>query len=142
MTNIDFRSNLSGAAMPFPHYREHAVGSPVEVELVAAAHEVVLVVADRGPGVPPESLQRIFERFAKVDASRSAGSSGLGLAIAAEHAALLGGSLEASDRDGGGLRLALVLPLAVTRPLPGGDAPVPDEPDGVVPPHPDPEPAP
>ena len=122
--------------------REHAVGSPVEVELVAAAHEVVLAVADRGPGVPPESLERIFERFAKVDASRSAGSSGLGLAIAAEHAALLGGSLEASDRDGGGLRLALVLPLAVTRPLPGGDAPVPDEPDGVVPPHPDPEPAP
>ena len=72
-----------------------------------------------GPGVPPERLAHIFERFYKADPSRHAGSSGLGLAIAAEHAELLGGSLTAEARTGGGLRLELRLP--VTRSLPAGD---------------------
>ncbi|HYH92677.1 MAG TPA: HAMP domain-containing sensor histidine kinase [Candidatus Saccharimonadales bacterium] len=114
--------------------REHAPGSPVDVELVATVDQLILAVADRGPGVPPDRLERIFERFAKVDVSRSAGSSGLGLAIAAEHAALLGGTLRASNREGGGLRLAVVLPLPVTRSLPDGDVPVQGGPDGEAPP--------
>jgi two-component system sensor histidine kinase MtrB len=59
----------------------------------------------------------IFDRFTKVDPSRSGGSSGLGLAIAAEHAALMGGYLQAMNRDGGGLRLELVLPRDVARSL-------------------------
>ncbi len=71
-----------------------------------------MAVSDRGPGVPEDRLQRIFERFTKLDPSRSGGSSGLGLAIAAEHAALLGGYLQAMNREGGGLRLELVLPAA------------------------------
>ena len=55
-----------------------------------------------GPGVPPDRLDRIFDRFFMADPSRRGGS-GLGLAIAAEHAALLGGRLRARNRDGGGL---------------------------------------
>ena len=51
----------------------------------------MIVVADRGPGVPREALPHVFDRFYKADPSRRGGSSGLGLAIAAEHAALLGG---------------------------------------------------
>ena len=77
---------------------------------------IVIAVADRGPGVPPDQLDRIFERFYKADPSRHGGSSGLGLAIAAEHAALLGGYLTAANRPGGGLRIELRLP--VTGPLP------------------------
>ncbi len=77
-------------------------------------------VADRGPGVPADRIDHIFERFYKADPSRHAGSSGLGLAIASEHAALLGGSLTARPRDGGGLELELRLP--VTGSLPPGDA--------------------
>ena len=73
-------------------------------------------VADRGPGVPPDRLGRIFDRFYKADPSRRGGSSGLGLAIAAEHAALLGGTLRATKRPGGGLRIELRLP--VTQSLP------------------------
>ena len=64
--------------------REHAPGAPVEVEILTSADEVVLVVADRGSGVPTDRLGRIFERFYKADPSRHGGSSGLGLAIAAE----------------------------------------------------------
>ncbi len=101
--------------------REHAASSEVTVDLDLGDEELVLAVSDRGPGVPEDRLERIFERFTKLDPSRSGGSSGLGLAIAAEHAALLGGYLQAMNRDGGGLRLELVLPRPVTRPLPGGD---------------------
>ncbi|MFL5755101.1 MAG: ATP-binding protein, partial [Chloroflexota bacterium] len=102
--------------------REHAPGAPVEVSLDVDGSVAVLRVADRGPGVPPDQLDRIFDRFHKVDPSRRAGSSGLGLAIAAEHAALLGGELAARPRPGGGLVFELRLP--VTGPLPVGDAPV------------------
>ena len=76
-------------------------------------------MTDHGPGVPPDRLNRIFERFYKADPSRHGGSSGLGLAIAAEHAALLGGELRASNGDGGGLRIELSLP--VTESLRDGD---------------------
>ena len=101
--------------------REHAAGTEVTVDLDLGGEDLVLAVSDRGPGVPEDRLERIFDRFTKLDPSRSGGSSGLGLAIAAEHAALLGGYLQAMNRDGGGLRLELVLPRPVTRPLPDGD---------------------
>jgi signal transduction histidine kinase len=102
--------------------REHAPGAPVTVSLAmdAAEREIVVGVTDGGPGVPPDRLARIFERFYKADPSRHGGSSGLGLAIAAEHAALLGGYLTASNLTEGGLRMELRLP--VTGSLPPGDA--------------------
>jgi len=94
--------------------REHAAATEVTVDVDVADDSLVMAVSDRGPGVPEDRLQRIFDRFTKLDPSRSGGSSGLGLAIAAEHAALLGGYLQAMNREGGGLRLELVLPLPVT----------------------------
>ena len=99
--------------------REHAAGASVDVTLSAGTETIVLAMADRGPGVPADQLGRLFERFYKADPSRHGGSSGLGLAIAAEHAALLGGSLSATNRPDGGLRVELRLP--VTGSLPGGD---------------------
>jgi len=99
--------------------REHAPGALVVVRLRSTVDEVRIAVLDRGPGVPPDRLGRIFERFFMADPSRRGGS-GLGLAIAAEHAALLGGRLRARNRDEGGLEIELVLP--VTQPLPDGDA--------------------
>lgn len=104
--------------------REHAAGAHVEVAIEPSPDELVISVSDRGPGVPIDRLERIFERFAKLDPSRSGGSSGLGLAIAAEHAALLDGYLQAMVREGGGLRMELVLPASVTRSLRAGDDPV------------------
>lgn len=110
--------------------REHGGAADVRVSLRREDDRVVVTVADRGPGVPPDRLDRIFERFSKLEASRSAGSSGLGLAIAAEHAALLDGYLQADAPEDGGLSMSLVLPLgAVTGPLPAGDGIVMSEPD-------------
>jgi two-component system sensor histidine kinase MtrB len=98
---------------------EHARASDAEVTADTPPGELVITVADRGPGVPEGAIEHLFERFYKADASRAAGSSGLGLAIAMEHATLLGGGLRAGNRDGGGLVVELRLP--VTGSLRGGD---------------------
>ena len=99
--------------------RHHAPDSPVEVSLEREGPTARVRVADRGPGVSADAVAHLFDRFYKADASRHGGSSGLGLAIAAEHAALLGGGLAAANRPEGGLAVTLTLP--VTRSLPGGD---------------------
>ena len=103
--------------------REHAAGAPVEITVgiepppngIQQATAFVRV-DDRGPGVSPDALPRLFDRFFKADASRAAGSSGLGLAIAAENAALLGGTLEAANREPGGLAVTLRLPVTDSLP--------------------------
>ena len=105
--------------------REHAAGTPVDVDVAVSAGSLVMSVADRGPGVSPDRMPHIFERFYKADPSRHAGSSGLGLAIAAEHADLLGGTLGAAARDGGGLRMELRLPVTGSLP-PGDEAAMPE----------------
>jgi two-component system, OmpR family, sensor histidine kinase MtrB len=100
--------------------RLHAPDAPVEVSVSQDRGHAEVRVADRGPGVDPAALRHLFDRFFKADASRgSGGSSGLGLAIAAEHAALLGGELRAANRAAGGLEVVLRLP--VTRSLPASD---------------------
>ncbi|MEX2184812.1 MAG: HAMP domain-containing sensor histidine kinase [Chloroflexota bacterium] len=116
--------------------RDHAGGVDVDVTLEIGDEDLVIAVADRGPGVPPDRLDRIFERFARLDPSRDRGTggSGLGLAIAAEHASLLGGYLQAIEREGGGLRLELVLPRDVTGSLHDGDGSVMRAPDDGTPP--------
>ena len=67
-------------------------------------------VADRGPGVPPEERERIFERFYRGRARGSEGGFGLGLAIGRELAERMGGTLTLADRPGGGTRFVLSLP--------------------------------
>jgi two-component system sensor histidine kinase MtrB len=91
------------------------------VTLAVGPNEARIIVADRGPGLEPASLPHVFDRFYKAEPSRAArtSTSGLGLAIAAEHATLLGGKLEVAARDEGGLAFTLSLP--VTHSLPGGD---------------------
>jgi signal transduction histidine kinase len=108
--------------------REHAPGTPVEVTIARSGQDAEVMVRDHGSGVPPAALPHLFERFWKGDPARSRGTSGLGLAIAREHAELLGGSLEATLPADGGLAVTLRLPLdePVARSLPGGDGPVMD----------------
>lgn len=81
----------------------------------AAGHTIgpviKIAVRDHGAGIPEEHLPHIFERFYKVDPSRSASrGSGLGLAIARENARLLGGDLTAANMPQGGACFTLLLP--------------------------------
>ena len=66
-------------------------------------------VADHGPGIAPEHLPHLFERFYKADPSRSGRGSGLGLAIAQENARLLGGEIGVESEPGRGSRFTLRL---------------------------------
>ena len=77
----------------------------------------VLEVSDRGPGVPVDMRDRVFERFARGagDAAPSGGS-GLGLAIVRAVTAAHGGDVEIRDAEGGGARFVVTLPAeAATR---------------------------
>ena len=70
---------------------------------------VIITVEDDGPGIPEDQRQRILEPFIRTDESRNSriGGIGLGLAIVSRVAALHGGSLEVSERPGGGARFLL-----------------------------------
>ena len=68
-------------------------------------------VSDLGPGVPPEELSRVFDRFYRVSRPDQADGYGLGLAICKSIAKVHGGQLTAENLPGGGLSFTLTLPL-------------------------------
>ena len=76
----------------------------VRVELRHEDHDVMLTVADNGPGIPEEDLPKVFERFYRVDKARSraAGGTGLGLSIVQDTVKKRGGTVSAANRAGGG----------------------------------------
>ncbi|WP_327396896.1 sensor histidine kinase KdpD [Streptomyces phaeochromogenes] len=87
-------------------------GEPVTVSASILADRVEVRVVDRGPGVPDEAKDRIFEPFQRYgDAPRGAGV-GLGLAVARGFVEAMGGTLTAEDTPGGGLTMVLTLPAA------------------------------
>jgi signal transduction histidine kinase len=100
---------------------EHG-GGDVSVRIARDGDGAVVEVVDRGPGIPPDQLPRLFERFYKADSSRAGPGSGLGLAIARENARLLGGDVTVESHVGRGTRFTVRLP--VTKPLPAGDGAV------------------
>ena len=86
----------------------------LELALTRRGREVLVEVADHGPGVPAEVRDRLFEPF--VTTKRT--GTGLGLAIARRVVEAHGGSIAALDREGGGTVMRLVLPLARVLPAP------------------------
>jgi two-component system sensor histidine kinase MtrB len=97
-------ANLVGNAL------EHA-GRDVSVRVGKDGVAAFVEVTDRGPGIPPDRLPHVFERFYKADVARAGPGSGLGLAIAAENARLLGGDLDVWSEVGRGTRFTLRLPV-------------------------------
>ncbi|HUF23316.1 MAG TPA: ATP-binding protein, partial [Vicinamibacterales bacterium] len=87
-------------------------GSAVEVHARRDGTDLVVEVADRGPGIPASDLERIFERFYRVDRARTRdpGGTGLGLAIVKHLVGLQGGAVQAANRDGGGAIFTVRLP--------------------------------
>ena len=77
---------------------------------------MIIRVEDRGPGIPPELLEKVFEPYFRVEGSRSRGTggTGLGLTIARNMVLLNNGSLTLENREGGGLRAVITLPALKT----------------------------
>jgi signal transduction histidine kinase len=94
-------------------YARPPAGANVPAEIVLAAHtagdRVVLMVADRGPGIPAADRPRVIERFVRLEQSRSQPGSGLGLSLAAAVARLHGGELRLED-NAPGLKVVIALP--------------------------------
>jgi signal transduction histidine kinase len=98
---------------------KHAPGSRVDLNIQARINQaqqsqIVLEVRDSGPGIPAEHLPHLFERFYRVDASRSSetGGSGVGLTVSKHLATAMAGRLEVESHFGTGSRFTLVLPSA------------------------------
>jgi two-component system, OmpR family, sensor kinase len=100
-------------------------GTPVTVAVRREDGHAVLEVADRGPGVPPELRERVFERFARgadgrpvkkhdtiAPSATRRGGSGLGLAIVKAVTEAHGGTVALDDAEGGGARFVVRLPLS------------------------------
>ncbi|MHC3471021.1 sensor histidine kinase [Streptomyces sp. 7R007] len=111
-TSVDVRVGRvrAGATTGGTDCPGRAGGSP---PLTTGTPVCVIEVADQGPGLPPEEAERVFERFYRVDPSRSRdhGGSGLGLAIATAIAQGHGGRLEVDTGVGAGCTFRLVLPV-------------------------------
>ncbi|ADI03965.1 two component system sensor kinase PhoR [Streptomyces bingchenggensis BCW-1] len=110
-TRVDVRVG-TGRAGPTSGGTDRPGRTSPSPPLRAGARICVLEVADQGPGLSPEAAERVFERFYRVDPSRSHdhGGSGLGLAIASAIAQGHGGRLELETAMGRGSVFRLVLP--------------------------------
>lgn len=89
-------------------------GGAVRVVLDETEGRALVSVEDDGPGIPEAELERVFDPFYRLEPSRSraSGGTGLGLSIARSIAGAHGGTLVLANRDRGGLRALVTLPLA------------------------------
>ena len=101
-------ANLVGNAVKYSDR-----GSTVELSVSIDGHDAVLAVSDEGMGIPARDLDRIFERFYRVDQARSrdTGGSGLGLSIVRHVAINHGGRVDVQSRLGEGSTFSIVLPV-------------------------------
>ncbi len=104
-----FRNLLENATNYSPE------GGQIDIDATRTADGIAISVSDRGPGIPAAELPRIFERFYRVDRSRTRdprdpGGTGLGLSIVKHLVELHGGKVTARNRDGGGTIVTVHLP--------------------------------
>ena len=103
--------------------RYAADGGQLDVDAFISNDCVTTEFSDRGCGIDPKDLARVFDRFRRAESSRAchSGGSGLGLSIASAICIAHGGSITAINRDGGGATVRVSLPIraAVPRPLNG-----------------------
>jgi two-component system sensor histidine kinase KdpD len=86
-------------------------GSPIEVRAQMLESEIQISVLDRGLGIPVEDLERVFDKFYRVQRTSQATGTGLGLAICKGILEAHGGRIWAENREGGGTSITLALPV-------------------------------
>ena len=85
-------------------------GGKVVIRLETEEKAAKLRIIDNGPGIPDQDKKRIFERFVRLDSSRTRRGNGLGLAMVRAVARIHGGSAEITDTPGGGATFTITLP--------------------------------
>ncbi|WNG54379.1 PAS domain S-box protein [Archangium gephyra] len=90
---------------------KYAAGSQVELSVTREGAEAVLVVQDRGPGIPEKDMERLFNRFERAAPMKHYGGLGLGLYVAREIAQAHGGSISVENPPEGGARFTVRLPV-------------------------------
>lgn len=109
-----FSGKPEGLKRALQNLLDNAVRYGREAEIVIDDLPDVLTIAvcDRGPGIPVSELERVFEPFYRLEASRNPGTggTGLGLSIARNIVQSMGGELTLRNREGGGLEARIVLP--------------------------------
>jgi two-component system sensor histidine kinase KdpD len=86
--------------------------SPIEIEARIEEGQTIITVKDRGPGIGPDELERVFEKFYRGRRSRAkTEGTGMGLAIAKGIVEAHGGKIRAQNRPGGGAAIVFTLPL-------------------------------
>lgn len=106
-------ANLVGNAVKYSPEHE-----PVDVSLAVEDNEAVVRVTDRGPGIPRESRERIFERFERLEDSATQTGTGLGLYITRQLVRAMGGSVVVDSVEGAGSTFTARLPLEPVLDLP------------------------
>ncbi|HMJ54973.1 MAG TPA: sensor histidine kinase KdpD [Polyangiaceae bacterium] len=86
-------------------------GTAIEVSAKSADDEIVVEVADRGPGIPADERERVFDKFHRGPSERTKGGVGLGLTICRAVVIAHGGRIWVEDREGGGASFKFALPL-------------------------------
>lgn len=111
-------SNLLGNAIKYT-----GDGGTVSCRLVSHGTEVAVVVEDTGIGIPHGDLNRVFERFYRVDRGRAAdtGGTGLGLSIVRNVAVNHGGRVEVTSQEGVGSTFSMILPVGGPQLLDDGE---------------------
>jgi two-component system sensor histidine kinase KdpD len=95
--------------------RHTPAGTPIDIAARADAERLTIEVADRGPGIPEESSERIFGRFQRGVGAETSGV-GLGLAICRGIVEAHGGEIHAGSRKDGGAIFTVTLPREATSP--------------------------
>jgi signal transduction histidine kinase len=108
-------ANLLDNAMKYGAPSLPGDAQPVTVTARREGGDVVIAIADRGPGIPEAERGRVLERFVRLESARSRPGFGLGLSLAAAVARLHGGALRLDD-NGPGLQAVIQIPLRVTAP--------------------------
>ena len=100
--------NLLGNAL------RYSDGKPVQIEAVRKDRDALISILDRGPGIPPQEMDKVFRPFYRIESSRNAdtGGSGLGLAIVQQLCTANGWQVALHAREGGGTVAELRLPLS------------------------------
>jgi two-component system sensor histidine kinase KdpD len=110
LVRLDFSLMLHALANLLLNAANHTPASTViEIQVQLADGNLSLRVADRGSGIPPEVLPRIFDKFFRAPHAPTGGS-GLGLTIVKGFVEAHGGTISAENRPGGGVMFTIRLP--------------------------------